>query len=134
MADPVVDLEMLIRTRHAIVTLETVEEAFATRCILEAAGHLDLGVMEWTATDGLHRISPTPLGIMAGTETFKGGGTFLVGYILLAVGLIISAVVGMVTALRPKIDDIIGCFYNIHIVLDYNYRIALVNKTSENIE
>ncbi len=43
--------------------------------------------------------APEPL-----TETFKGGGTFLVGYILLALGLILSALTGMVAAVRPKLE------------------------------
>jgi len=79
MSDPVVDLETLIRTRRAIVTVHTVEERFAGRCVYQAAQNLDMPVMEWTASSGLHRLDPEPMGIIAGTETFRAAMRFLRG-------------------------------------------------------
>jgi len=79
MADLVEDLEMLIRTRHAIVTIRTVEEAFASRSVGEAAAGLDMAVIEWTISEGLRRAAPDPGGTIAGTEPLAAALRFMRG-------------------------------------------------------
>ena len=39
-----------------------------------------------------------------------------------------------VAAVRPQVDDIIGCFYDIKIMLDDNHRIARVDKFLKHID
>ena len=53
------DLKQLVRTRHAIVTIATVEEDFAIRTIREVGRELGRGVMEWTISDGLRPTMPS---------------------------------------------------------------------------
>ncbi|KPK85688.1 MAG: hypothetical protein AMJ81_03155 [Phycisphaerae bacterium SM23_33] len=79
MAHLVEDLVRLIQTRHAIVTLQTVEEDFAARTVREAALAMHMPVMEWSVSDGLHRVAPDTCGLMAGTETLTGALRFMRG-------------------------------------------------------
>ena len=47
------DIKSLIRTRHAIVTVDTLDEGFAARTITEAVSEMGLPVLEWTVSGGL---------------------------------------------------------------------------------
>jgi hypothetical protein len=67
------DIQSLIRTRHAIVTVDTLDEGFAARTIREAATEIGLLVLEWTISNGLRRpAAPNTEGGVAGTETLAG--------------------------------------------------------------
>ncbi len=77
MTDLLEDLKTLIRTRHAIVTVDTTDEEFASRMIRQAGQELDLVVMEWTVTDGLRRITPTEGGVIASTEPLVAALSFM---------------------------------------------------------
>lgn len=66
------DLKLLIRTRHAIVAIQTVEEEFATRQVCEAARDMGRIAMEWTVSDGLRRVIPTPGSPMGNTQQLAG--------------------------------------------------------------
>ncbi len=78
MADPVDDLETLIRTRHAMVTIRTAEEGFADRCIRQAARELDMAVLEWTVSDGLRRVFPDEHGMILNTDSLAGALAYMV--------------------------------------------------------
>lgn len=49
------DIQRLIRTRHAIVTIRTGEEEYVTRLIIEAAHGYLMPVLEWSLGQKLHR-------------------------------------------------------------------------------
>lgn len=67
------DIQSLIRTRHAIVTADTLDEGFAARTIREAAVEIGLPVFEWTVSTGLRRVDiPAPDRGLANTETLAG--------------------------------------------------------------
>ena len=72
MADLLDDLKRLIRTRHAIVTIQTLDEGFAVGKVHEAGQQMGLDVMEWSVSDGLHHTHPTPGEVIAGTKTLAG--------------------------------------------------------------
>jgi SpoVK/Ycf46/Vps4 family AAA+-type ATPase len=66
------DIKLLIRTRHAIVTIETVEESFAARTVREAGGEMGRMVLEWSISDGLRSSMPTAGDMIGGTDTLLG--------------------------------------------------------------
>ena len=66
------DLKLLIRTRHPIVTIQTLEESFASRQVREAARDLGRVAMEWTVSEGLRRTIPAPGNVIAGTQELVG--------------------------------------------------------------
>jgi len=72
MPDLVDDLKQLIRTRHPIVTIRTVEEQFAARQVGEAAGEMGRTALEWSVADGLRRTVPTAGETIAGTQALAG--------------------------------------------------------------
>ena len=72
MPDLVEDLKLLIRTRHPIVTIRTVEEAFAARQVSEAARDMGRTAMEWSVADGLRRVIPDSGEMLAGTQALAG--------------------------------------------------------------
>ncbi|MFB3893528.1 MAG: AAA family ATPase [Phycisphaerae bacterium] len=72
MADLQEDLKLLIRTRHVIVTIQTLEEEFASHAISEAGREMGRVVMEWTVSDGLRRIVPASGSAMGGTQPLAG--------------------------------------------------------------
>jgi len=56
------DLELLLRSRYAIVALETVEEDRAGALLLHLADRLEIPLFVWTATKGLKRTDkPAPI-------------------------------------------------------------------------
>ena len=67
MPDLLDDLKRLIRTRHAIVTIQTLDEAFAARQVHQAGLEMGLAVLEWSVSDGLHHTAPTPGEIVPAT-------------------------------------------------------------------
>lgn len=77
MTELIEDLKLLIRTRHAIVTIRSVEDAFASRMICEAGRDLGRTVMEWTLADGLRRLIPTGGEIIGGTGPLLGALRFI---------------------------------------------------------
>lgn len=79
MADLVEDLVLLIKTRHAIVTTRTVEEDYAARMVREAALVMHMPAMEWSISDGLHRVEPDTQGLMVGTESLVGALKYMRG-------------------------------------------------------
>jgi len=79
MADPVDELVCLIRTRHALVTVRTADEAHAERMIREAAGTLQMPVMAWSLSTGLCRTAPDTGGSLGGTNTLEGALRFMRG-------------------------------------------------------
>lgn len=72
MSDLVEELKLLIRTRHALVTVQTTEEAYAVRLIREAGRDLRMPVLEWSVTEGLRQTHPATGGTIAGTNTIAG--------------------------------------------------------------
>ncbi len=73
MGDLVEDLKTLIRTRHAVVTIRTPDEAYAARVIREAGKEMQLLVMEWSVSEGLVRVEPPGGGgKIGGTESLLG--------------------------------------------------------------
>ncbi len=79
MANLLEDLKTLIRTRHALVTIATLEEGHAARIICEAARDMDMPVLEWSASTGLHRLSPDQATLIANTEMLAGALRFMRG-------------------------------------------------------
>ena len=77
MAELLDDLKRLIRTRHAIVTIQTLDEAFAVRQIHEAGQQMGLAVLEWSVSDGLHHTAPTACEVVAGTKTLVAALKFI---------------------------------------------------------
>lgn len=58
MPDPLNDLTLLIRSRHPIVTIETVEETRAVELVTEAAKKLAMAMYTWTIVKGLESVLP----------------------------------------------------------------------------
>jgi len=73
------DLKLLVRTRHAIVTIRTLDEEFATRAIRLAGRDLHMAVLQWSLSDGLNRIEPPSNGNMGGTSALAGALKFMRG-------------------------------------------------------
>jgi hypothetical protein len=65
------DLGLLIRTRHAIVTIQTFDEGYVTRQIRQAAGQMGLPVYEWSVSDGLRRTYPSRDDPIKGTDALQ---------------------------------------------------------------
>lgn len=57
-ADPVSELALLIRTRHPLITIETVEEGRAFEFVMRACHRVNLHKFRWSVTRGLHRTRP----------------------------------------------------------------------------
>ena len=53
--DTIRELELLVRSRHALIVLETVDEERACRILEYLAGQLQMHLLEWTASKGLRR-------------------------------------------------------------------------------
>src|SRR5436189_5934187 len=51
-------LELLIRSRHSLIALETADEERATEEIRAVANRLGCSLFEWSVTSGLVRTSP----------------------------------------------------------------------------
>jgi len=79
MPDPVEELACLIRTRHALVTIQTADEDHAERMIRQAAGTLQMPVMSWSLSTGLRRTAPDAGGTVGGTDTLEGALRFMRG-------------------------------------------------------
>ncbi len=77
MPDLLDDLKRLIRTRHAIVTIQTLDEAFAACQVHQAGLEMGLAVLEWSVSDGLHHTAPTPGEIIPATKTLVGALKFI---------------------------------------------------------
>jgi len=60
--DPLHDLDLLLRSRHALILLDTVEEDRAQTLLAHLADHLDIPLFVWTSSKGLRR-SDKPTGI-----------------------------------------------------------------------
>jgi SpoVK/Ycf46/Vps4 family AAA+-type ATPase len=68
MTDPD-DLKLLIRSRHPLVTIETVEEERALRVVRTACEQMGLPLFTWSVVEGLRRVLPSSGGTTAGTES-----------------------------------------------------------------
>ncbi len=77
MPDLLDDLKRLIRTRHAIVTIQTLDEAFAAHQIHQAGLEMGLTILEWSVSDGLHHTAPTPCEAVADTKSLVGALKFI---------------------------------------------------------
>jgi hypothetical protein len=53
------ELKLLIRSRHPIVTIETLEEDKAVRVIGQACAEMGMPMFVWTIVEGLKRVLPT---------------------------------------------------------------------------
>ena len=73
------DLKLLIRTRHAIVTVRTLDEEFAVRAIRLAGREMGLAVLQWSLSDGISRLEPPGSGNMASTQDLAGALKFMRG-------------------------------------------------------
>ncbi|HRJ78382.1 MAG TPA: AAA family ATPase [Planctomycetota bacterium] len=67
-ADPADELALLIRSRHPLITIETVEEARARELIRRVADRLDLPLYEWSVTSGLRNRLAQPQDALPNTE------------------------------------------------------------------
>jgi AAA+ superfamily predicted ATPase len=56
--DPLKDLELLVRSRHNVIVLDTAEEDRAESLLRHLADRLGLPLFSWTLTNGLRRIEP----------------------------------------------------------------------------
>ena len=72
MSNPVEDLKLLIRTRHAIVVMCTTDEPSAARVARQAGFQMGMPVMEWSINEGLHCVEPPGGGKIMGTGTLLG--------------------------------------------------------------
>ncbi len=77
MGDLVDDLKLLIRTRHPIVTIQTLDESFAARMVRKAGREMGLFVLEWSVTDMLRHVVPPGGQITNGTDTLIGTLKFM---------------------------------------------------------
>ncbi|MFV1987770.1 MAG: AAA family ATPase [Gemmatimonadota bacterium] len=60
--DPLHDLDLLLRSRYALILLETAEEDRAETLLLHLADRLGIGMFVWTSSKGLKRSDkPTPI-------------------------------------------------------------------------
>ena len=79
MPNVVEDLRLLIRTRHAIVTIRTLDESFAARAIRKAGHEMRMPVLEWTLSEGIRRVEPPGKGAVGGTKRMDGALGFMRG-------------------------------------------------------
>ena len=77
MPDLLDDLKRLIRTRHAIVSIQSLDEAFAAHQVHRAGLEMGLAILEWSVSDGLHHTAPTPGDMVAGTNNLVGALKFI---------------------------------------------------------
>jgi SpoVK/Ycf46/Vps4 family AAA+-type ATPase len=66
--DSLDDLKLLLRSRHPLITIETVEEQRAEALIARACRDIGIPLMVWTVTGGLRRAEPPGRSQIAGTE------------------------------------------------------------------
>ncbi len=69
MPEIVEDMKCLMRTRHGVVTIATLDEPFAVRMIRQAADEMSMPVLAWSASEGLRGLGasqPTPADPPAG--------------------------------------------------------------------
>jgi hypothetical protein len=71
MADLLEDIKTLIRTRHAIVTIQTLDESYAARTVALAGREMGLDVMEWSVSQGLRRVAPVCGETLGGTDALR---------------------------------------------------------------
>ena len=76
--DSLDDLKLLLRSRHPLITIETVEEQRAEALVGRACGEIGIPLMVWTITSGLRRVQPPAESPIAGTEKVKAA----LGYLL----------------------------------------------------
>jgi ATP-dependent 26S proteasome regulatory subunit len=57
-SEPTDELALLIRSRHPLITIETVEEKRALEFVMRACAQLELPKFRWTVTTGLQRTRP----------------------------------------------------------------------------
>jgi len=76
-ASLVEDLKMLVRTRHPLVSIRTMEEEHAARMIRETGREMGLAVLEWSISDGLRGSIPASGGPVTGTDTLLGALKFM---------------------------------------------------------
>ncbi len=62
------DIKTLIRTRHAIVTINTVDEQYAVRLIVRAAEEMGMGILEWAVGQRLRPVTVPDAKGVSGTE------------------------------------------------------------------
>jgi len=55
-ADPLKDLELLIRSRYTVIQMDTVEEERAELLLRHLADRLEIAFFHWTRTKGLRRV------------------------------------------------------------------------------
>ncbi len=67
MAD-VDELKLLIRSRHPLITIETIEERKAAEIIARAVGGMGMTLLTWTLSRGLVRTLPAPTSDIPKTE------------------------------------------------------------------
>ncbi len=80
MSDLNEDIKLLIRTRHSLVTMRTVEEAYAVKLIREAGKEMGLAVLEWSISDALRQVEPSQsAGHIISTDTLLGALKFMRG-------------------------------------------------------
>jgi hypothetical protein len=72
MANLLEDLKLLVHTRHSLVTIQTMEEVYATRLVREIGKDMCLAVLEWSISDGLHPTVPGDSGKIQGADTLLG--------------------------------------------------------------
>ncbi|MBX3474486.1 MAG: AAA family ATPase [Planctomycetes bacterium] len=56
--DPLDELKLLVRSRHPLITIETVEEQRALELIKRLCNDLDCALFLWTSTEGMRRLRP----------------------------------------------------------------------------
>ena len=66
--DSAEDLKLLIRSRHPLITIETLEEPRAEALVGRVCNEMGLPVFSWTATEGLRRVQSPTKGPISGTE------------------------------------------------------------------
>lgn len=72
MSNPCEDIKLLIRTRHAVITVNTLDEAYACQQIHQAGTEMGLAVLQWSVSDGLCYTDPSTSEQVAGTKTLVG--------------------------------------------------------------
>ncbi len=66
--DSVDDFKLLIRSRHPLITIETVEERRAEDLVARACREMGIPLFVWSITDGLKRAQPPGHGTIGGTD------------------------------------------------------------------
>lgn len=71
-ADPLEELKLLVRSRHPLITVETVEEPRAIELVKRLCNDLDCAHFQWTSTEGMRRLRPFDSHSAEGTVTARG--------------------------------------------------------------